>query len=292
MSRESSPLPSGLHANALLLTTGVGVEPLLDSFVHYLPSPEGRPEPLLRRAQSGGAAAAESAERPIPLCDAGAAVALAFKVVHDSHSRRPIVWLRVYSGELRSSDALVNSTNGKTERLGRLLKMHGEASSEQSAVGAGDIVAALGFKHTRTGDTLLLSPASGCNELRLEGVAVPPPVFFCALETESAAQQAALDEALACVQLEDPSVVVSLERSTGQQLLGGMGELHLEVVCQRLASEHKLKLHTGEPPCCECGREPQMAFRPPLLPTRVAPLEAGRTGCKRRKARELLAKVP
>lgn len=208
---ERTPAPPQLRASIRSLTRrgavvptlcgaslqGVGVEPLLDSMIHYLPSPVERPQPLLRRAQSAAglatqraaaAAAAAHAAHAVqlaPLREAAGAVALAFKVVHDRHSRRPVVWLRVYSGELRSSDTLLNSANGKTERLGRLLKMRGEESSEQSIVGAGDIVAVLGLKHTRTGDTLLLSPASGSNNLSLDGVAVPPPVFFCALEIEA-----------------------------------------------------------------------------------------------------------
>ena len=109
----------------------------------------------------------------------------------------------------------------------------------------GSIVAASGLKSTQTGDTLLLSPSSGCNEMRLPGLITPTLVFFTAIETESASQQTALDEAIRCICLEDPSITVRQDANTGQQLLGGMGELHLQVVIDRLKREHKLELYTG-----------------------------------------------
>ena len=172
-------------------------------------------------------------------------MALAFKVQHDAHTKKPIVWLRVYAGELAPAAALRNARTGDEERPRELLRIHGADATPLDAAPAGTICAATGLRGTRTGDTLLLNPAAGCERLRLRGVRAPRPVFFCAVEAASAAEQAALDAALARLRLEDPSVGVALDRTTGQQLLGGMGELHLEVVAQRLRSDFGLQVRTG-----------------------------------------------
>uniref|UniRef100_A0A7S4B194 Tr-type G domain-containing protein n=1 Tax=Chrysotila carterae TaxID=13221 RepID=A0A7S4B194_CHRCT len=235
---------------------GIGVEPLMDAMLDYLPSPEEAAKPTLRddsaHTQSAAADAGAADEQGragetagLPMESAAEAVALAFKVVHEPSSRRPLVWLRAYHGEIRAGDVLHNSVNGSSERVSRLLRMRGEAVVDVEAVRAGEICAAMGLKHTRTGDTVLLSPSGENAALRLEGVPVPPPVFFCAVETQTSAEQKALDAALAGIMLEDPSVAVRVDRFTGQQLIGGMGELHLEVLAQRLLTEWNLKISMG-----------------------------------------------
>ena len=203
---------------------GYGVEPLLDAIISYLPSPADLEMPVL----------SNGSEKAVALNDAADGVALAFKVVHDLRSKKPIVWLRVYSGELNASDTLHNTRTGGSERLLRLHTIQGEDAMDVRTAGRGSIVAASGLKSTQTGDTLLLSPSSGCNEMRLPGLITPTPVFFTAIETESASQQTALDEAIRCICLEDPSITVRQDANTGQQLLGGMGELHLQVAIDRL----------------------------------------------------------
>ena len=170
-----------------------------------------------------------------------------------------MVWLRVYSGSISAGDVLINPRTAEAERPARLQTMLGEDATELSAAGPGAICAAVGLKATRTGDTLLLRPAEGRAHLRLPEVwrwggsnsrgcqtrgcpltrvasalsspqlRTPTPVFFTAVETASASQQEDLDRALAAMQLEDPSVHVRLDQVTGQQLIGGMGELHLQV---------------------------------------------------------------
>ncbi len=157
---------------------GVGVEPLLDAIVAYLPAPHERPPATLRHAD----AAAPAAPAGKPLADAAEAVALAFKVVHEPRSRKPLVWLRVYHGAVRAAEPLHNSRLGEPERPTRLVRIHGPHTVDVDAAGEGSIVAALGLKNTRTGDTLMLRPAAHAENARLQGVRVPPPVFFCALE--------------------------------------------------------------------------------------------------------------
>ena len=176
---------------------------------------------------------------------AAEAVALAFKVVHEPRSKKPVVWLRTYAGAIAPGDVLVNSRTGEQERPTRLVVLHGEESTEVSSALPGSICAAIGLRRTRTGDTLLRQPAVGYADARLPELFTPTPVFFTAVEVEKASQQAALDAALAAVCLEDPSVSVRADPVTGQQLVGGMGELHLQVIAERLRREHRLDLYTG-----------------------------------------------
>ena len=235
---------------------GVGVEGLLDAICDYLPSPADRSAPSLgvpdaalaadaTAADPAAAAAAATAAAAASLDAAAEAVALAFKVVHDERSRKPVVWLRVYSGAVSPGDVLHNPRTGESERIARLHLMNGEESSDLAAASTGAICAATGLKKTRTGDTLLLRPADGAQEMRLPQLTTPTPVFFSAVEVESASQQDALDAALASLCLEDPSVLVRVDQVTGQQLIGGMGELHLQIVTDRLKREFGISVYTG-----------------------------------------------
>ncbi|KAL1522960.1 hypothetical protein AB1Y20_017924 [Prymnesium parvum] len=233
---------------------GLGVEALLDAIAAYLPSPAEQPAPLLwprghAKASVGIASApssptAEEAEG-VALADGARAVALAFKVQHDAHTKKPVVWLRVYGGVIRAGDALLNTRTGEAQKPTRLLRMHGEDAEAIEQVEEGGICAAVGLREARTGDTLLLEPASGCETLQLPSLRIPSPVFFCAVEPDSSGQQAALDKALEALCLEDPSMHTSVDKATGQQLVGGMGELHLEVIASRLRGHFGLDVRVG-----------------------------------------------
>lgn len=250
---------------------GIGVEPLLDAIGAYLPSPADRESPMLRApgttpaeeeasAEAGAGAGAEAgaeagvglganaeaaAAEAVPLAEAAEAVALAFKVVHDQRSKKPVVWLRVYSGTIGVGDTVHNPRTGEQERVLRLHAMNGEDTRDLAQASEGSICAAVGMRRTQTGDTLLLRPSADSMDLRLPELRVPTPVFFSAFETASTAQQPALDAALSALCLEDPSISVRTDPVTAQQLVGGMGELHLQIVADRLRREHRLELYTG-----------------------------------------------
>jgi elongation factor G len=147
----------------------------------------------------------------VPLDAAGAAVALAFKVVYDRRSKKPLVWLRTYAGELAPGVTMFNGRNGLEERPTRLVQMHGEETVDLQSVGPGAICAAVGLRHTRTGDTLVVRPAAEWAEIALQpALRVPTPVFFTAVEVGSAVQQPALDAALEALCLEVRSPLIAL----------------------------------------------------------------------------------
>jgi elongation factor G len=229
-----------------------GIQPLLDAVLDYLPAPHER---------VSDASAIGPANGPLR--------ALAFKVVHD-HQRGPVVWLRILSGTMRPGDRVHNvtrvdeqSSGGSSsksaraasrrggsgakavmERAHRLLQLDADDAVDVKEACAGDIVAAVGFKRTATGDTLI-GDGSGA-VAPLEGVRQQPQVFSCSVEPANSGQQASLDEALALMRLEDPSFGVTVSRDTGQQLISGMGKLHLEIVIDRLAEHYKVPVHVGE----------------------------------------------
>ncbi|KAG0326510.1 hypothetical protein BG004_002959, partial [Podila humilis] len=214
----------------------IGVQPLMDSVVDYLPSPEERPAALGRMADGklieighGGVK-----ER---LC------ALAFKVVHDAR-RGPMVFVRVYGGQLNERAQLWNSTTHSKERANKLLQMYAMDVEEIPHITKGNIGVILGLKDTRTGDTLLDAhdPRKG---LALTGIKVPSPVFFASVEPMSTSDEKPVEEAIKALIREDPSLGVRVDEETGQTLLGGMGELHLEVAIERLVSDFKVKAEMG-----------------------------------------------
>ncbi|CAO3568521.1 unnamed protein product [Mortierella alpina] len=214
----------------------IGVQPLLDSVVNYLPSPDERPAALGRMPDGKMVEIGKGGPKE-RLC------ALAFKVVHDAR-RGPMVFVRVYAGQLNERAQLWNSTTHTKERANKLLQMYAMDVEEIPHITRGNIGVILGLKDTRTGDTLLDAhdPRKG---LALSGIKVPSPVFFASVEPMSTSDEKPVEEAIKALIREDPSLGVRVDEETGQTLLGGMGELHLEVAKDRLVSDFKVKAEMG-----------------------------------------------
>ena len=212
-----------------------GVQPLLDAVIDYLPSPLDVP-PIR------GADPEDGREAVRPTSDEAPFSALAFKIMTDPFVGT-LTFFRVYSGA-RSSGAFVhNASTGQRERLGRILKMHANKREEISEVHAGDIAAAVGLRSAKTGDTL-------CDEdhpIVLESIEFPDPVISIAVEPKSRDDQEKLGTSLQKLAKEDPSFQVTVDQETGQTLLSGMGELHLEVIVDRLLREFKVDANVGRP---------------------------------------------
>ena len=211
-----------------------GIQPLLDAVVEYLPSPVDVPP--VRGLDAKG----NVVERP-PSDDSPLS-ALAFKLLSDPFVGH-LTFLRVYSGVLASGAAVLNSTKGAKERIGRLLKMHANKREEISQAYAGDIVAAVGLRHTTTGDTL----ADERDPVILETLHIPHPVIDIAIEPKTKADQDKLGQALGKIAAEDPSFRVHTDPETGQTIISGMGELHLEIIVDRLMRELKVDARVGKP---------------------------------------------
>ncbi len=215
-----------------------GVQPMLDAVVDYLPSPADVP-PMVGRSLAGVKAATrwKSAGR----ATIRRSRRLAFKIMTDPYLGT-LTFLRVYSGRLESGQSVLNSTKQKRERIGRILKMHANKREEISEVLAGDI-AAVGLRDTTTGDTLC-DPA---HPIVLESIEFPEPVIRIAIEPKTKADQDKLGESLAKLAKEDPSFRVNSDPETGQTLIAGMGELHLEIIVDRLLREFKVDATVGKP---------------------------------------------
>ena len=211
-----------------------GVQPLLDAVVDFLPSPEEVP-PIKGVNPQG-----EIEERP-PADDAPLTV-LAFKLLTDPYVGH-LTFLRVYSGVLKSGTAVLNATKGTKERIGRLLKMHANKREEISEAYAGEIVAAVGLRQTTTGDTL----CDDRHPITLENLWIPQPVIDIAIEPKTKADQDKLGTALSRISAEDPSFRVQTEPETGETIISGMGELHLEIIVDRLTREFKVDARVGRP---------------------------------------------
>jgi elongation factor G len=212
-----------------------GVRPLLDAIVHYLPSPEDMPPVRAIDTRVGGEVA-----RP-PRDDAPFS-ALAFKVVSDPFVGR-LVYFRVYSGTVKAGAQVLNSTRGKRERIGRLLRMHANRREEEEEVGTGAIVATLGLKDTFTGDTL----CHYSQPVLLEAIRFPEPVISVAVEPKTRADQDKLGGALQRLTEEDPTFRVHYDQDAGQTVISGMGELHMEFLVSRLISEFGVEAQIGRP---------------------------------------------
>jgi elongation factor G len=226
-----------------------GIQPLLDAVVDYLPSPIDVPpvegtdpatdEPILRRAAD---------DQPF--------AALAFKIMSDPFVGH-VTYIRVYSGVLKSGSYVVNSGKGTRERISRLLQMHANKREEIDEIHAGDICACVGLKSVNTGDTL-------CDEEKqiiLENIDFPAPVISVAIEPKTKADQDKLGIAMQRLAQEDPTFRVSTEPDTGQTLISGMGELHLEIIVDRMLREYNVQANVGRP---------QVAYRETIRKNAVA----------------------
>jgi elongation factor G len=168
--------------------------------------------------------------------------ALAFKVMSDPYVGK-LTYFRVYSGKLKAGDRVLNTTTGKTERVGRILQMHANHREEREEIGAGEIAAGVGLKTTTTGDTLAAESAP----ILLESMTFPEPVISVAVEPKSKADQDKLSSGLARLADEDPTFRVTSDEETGQTLISGMGELHLEIIVDRLKREFSVDANVGRP---------------------------------------------
>ncbi len=216
-----------------------GVQPLLDAIVELLPSPlEVPPLTGVVPATKG----VEEGEEPRPADDNAPFAALAFKVAADPYVGK-LTYLRVYSGKLQAGGRVLNSSTGKTERVGRLLMMHANHREEIEECYAGDILAGVGLKQTSTGDTLCAPDAP----IVLEQIEFPDPVIAVAIEPKTKADQEKLGTALQRLSEEDPTFMVESDEETGQTLIHGMGELHLEVLVDRMLREFSVEANVGKP---------------------------------------------
>jgi elongation factor G len=212
-----------------------GVQPLLDAILDYLPSPLDIPAIRGEDLKAGG-----EVERPAD--EKAPFAALAFKVMTDPYVGK-LTYFRVYSGSLDAGSYVLNSTKGHKERIGRLLEMHANHREDVESVSAGDIVAAVGLKNTTTGDTLCAENAP----VLLESMVFPDPVIDIAIEPKTKAEQDKLGVALSKLAEEDPTFRVRTDEETGQTIIAGMGELHLEVIVDRLLREFKVEANVGKP---------------------------------------------
>ena len=211
-----------------------GVQLLLDGIVTYLPSPSD--VEAISGITPQGEAETSAADDDAPFA------ALAFKLMNDPFVGH-VTFLRVYSGHLKSGIQVLNSTKNVREKIGRLLKMHANKREEIKEVYAGDIVAALGLRNTATGDTLC-DPA---RPIVLEAMEIPAPVISIAIEPKSKEDQEKLGMSLAKIAAEDPTFVVKVEKETSETIISGMGELHLEIIVDRLLREFKVNANVGKP---------------------------------------------
>ena len=212
-----------------------GVQPLLDAIIAYLPSPLDIP------AVSGTSVDLEE-ELTREASDDSSFSSLAFKIATDPYVGK-LAFFRVYSGSIKAGDHILNSTKGKRERVGRLLLMHANKREEVEEVYAGDIAAIVGLKNTGTGDTL----CSEDDPIILENMVFPEPVIHVAIEPKTKASQDKLGAALAKLAEEDPTFRTYTDEETGQTIIAGMGELHLEIIVDRLLREFKVEANVGNP---------------------------------------------
>ena len=213
-----------------------GVQLLLDAVVDYLPSP------VDLSAIQGFLPGDEQAIVTRPSDDDEPFSALAFKIVSDPHVGK-LTYFRVYSGHVSKGGAVLNSTKGRKERVGRLLRMHANHREDRQDVFTGDIVAAVGLKHTGTGDTL----SAMQHPVLLESMSFPAPVISVAIEPRSKADQEKLSGSLGRLVEEDPTFLVRTDQETGQTIISGMGELHLDILVDRLVREFGVDANVGRP---------------------------------------------
>ncbi len=212
-----------------------GVQPLLDAVIDYLPSPLDVPSIHGRDPRTDNELSRHAADdEPF--------AALAFKVMSDPYVGK-LTYFRVYSGTLKTGDRVLNTTTGKTERISRILQMHANHREERDEISAGEIAAAVGLKATTTGDTLSAETAP----IVLESMTFPEPVISVAVEPRTKGDQDKLGQGLQRLAEEDPTFRVRTDEETGQTLIDGMGELHLEIIVDRLKREFKVDANVGRP---------------------------------------------
>ncbi|MBP7228563.1 MAG: elongation factor G [Longilinea sp.] len=212
-----------------------GVQPVLDAVIDYLPSPLDVAEVRAQDLSRDG-------EIVLSVDDNAPLAALVFKIVSDPYVGR-LAYFRVYSGKIEQGVVVYNSSKGKRERIGRLLRMYADRREDISYVGAGDIGAVLGFKETSTGDTL----CEQSKPLLLESITFPEPVIKVAIEPKTTADQDRMAEALRRLSEEDPTFRVHTDEVTGQTIISGMGELHLDVLVDRMMREFRVQANVGRP---------------------------------------------
>jgi len=211
-----------------------GVQPLLDAVVEYMPSPLDA-KPIVGTDPKTGAEIARKPDDAEPFC------ALAFKIATDPYGN--LTYFRVYSGVLQKGSYVLNARTGRKERIGRILRMHANHREDIDSIGAGDIAAAVGLSDTRTGDTL-------CDEkapILLESITFPEPVISQAIEPKTKGDQDKLGTALTRLAQEDPTFRMRTDEETQQTIIAGMGELHLEIILDRLRREFKVEANVGKP---------------------------------------------
>ena len=213
-----------------------GVQLLLNAVIDYLPSPlDIEPINGFKPGDTDTQIIREhSDEEPF--------AALAFKVVSDPHVGK-LTYFRVYSGTLKKGDKVINTSTGKTERIGRILRMHSNTREDIDFISTGDIVAGVGLKNARTGDTL----ADSSSPIQLESMTFPEPVISVAIEPKSREDEEKLSEGLQKLAEEDPTFVVKSDEETGQTIISGMGELHLDILVDRLKREFRVEANIGKP---------------------------------------------
>jgi elongation factor G len=212
-----------------------GVQPMLDCVVDYLPSPLDIPTTMANDPKTG-----ELVERPAS--DDAPFSALVFKIMTDPFVGQ-LAFIRVYSGCMKTGDSVLNTAKGQRERIGRLLKMHANKREEIKEVYAGDIAAAVGLRNVITGDTI----CDPQNPVVLESIQFPAPVIALAVEPKTKSDQEKLGNGLAKLMQEDPTFKVETDKDTGQTKISGMGELHLEILVERLKREFGVEAHVGKP---------------------------------------------
>jgi elongation factor G len=213
-----------------------GVQQLLDAVVDYLPSPIDLPDITGTDVNDAEKTISRKADDDAPF------TALAFKVQADPHMGK-LVYFRVYSGKIESGSYVYNVTKDKKERVGRIMQMHANQREARDILYAGDIAAAIGFTSTVTGDTL----CSEENQMLLEAIEFPAPVISISIKPESKSEREKLGKALARLAEEDPTFTVEYDKETEETILSGMGELHLEIIVDRLKHEFSVKAVVGQP---------------------------------------------
>ena len=241
-----------LAGTAVPIVTGTafknkGVQPMLDAVIRYLPSPLDVPVTI------GHKPGHEDVELERTPSDAEPLAALAFKIATDPHLGK-LTYVRVYSGRLEAGASVLNSVKDRKERIGKIYRMHANKREEIASVGAGDIVAVMGLKDTTTGETL----CDPSNSIVLESMTFPAPVISVAIEPKTKGDQDKLGTAIQRLSDEDPTFRVNTDEETGQTIIAGMGELHLEILVDRMRREFKVEANVGKP---------QVAYRETITKT-------------------------